>query len=49
MCSDSDSDDDDDDDDNDILTGITYLEFLRDNLPEFLEEVPLMERDKVVF
>jgi len=32
-----------------ILTGVTYLEFLRDHLSEFLEEVSLMERDKVVF
>jgi len=33
----------------DILTGQTYVDFLRENLPEFLEEVPLLERNKIVF
>ena len=33
----------------DILNSETYLEFLRDNLPEFLEEIPLFERSKIVF
>lgn len=33
----------------DILTGQTYVELLRDNLPDFLEEVPLLERNKIVF
>lgn len=33
----------------DILTGATYKEFLRENLPEFLEEVPLSERNHIVF
>jgi hypothetical protein len=33
----------------DILTGQTYVEFLRENLPDFLEEVPLFERNKMFF
>lgn len=33
----------------DILTGAAYLEMLRDNLPEFLEDVPLLERNKIIF
>lgn len=33
----------------DILTGATYVELLRENLPDFLEEVPLLERNKIVF
>jgi len=33
----------------DILTGQTYVDFLRENLPKFLEEVPLLERNKIVF
>lgn len=33
----------------DILTGVTYVELLRENLPDFLEEVPLLERNKIVF
>ena len=28
----------------DILNSETYLEFLRDNLPDFLEEIPLFEK-----
>lgn len=32
-----------------ILTGAAYKEFLRDNLPEFLEEVPLLQRNKIIF
>ncbi|KAG5318827.1 GRM protein, partial [Pseudoatta argentina] len=32
----------------DILNSETYLEFLRD-LPDFLEEIPLFERSKIVF
>ena len=34
---------------SDILNRETYLEFLRDNLPEFLKEVLLFVRDKIVF
>jgi len=33
----------------DILTGERYVELLRENLPDFLEEVPLLERNKIVF
>jgi len=33
----------------DILTGATYVDFLRNDLPEFLEEVPLLERNKIIF
>lgn len=33
----------------DILNGATYLDFLRESLPDFLEEVPLLERKKVIF
>ncbi|EZA47252.1 hypothetical protein X777_16558, partial [Ooceraea biroi] len=33
----------------DILTAATYVELLSDNLPEFLEEVPLYERSKIIF
>ena len=32
----------------DILNSETYLEFLRDNLSDFLEEIPLFERSKIV-
>jgi len=33
----------------DVLTGERYVELLRENLPDFLEEVPLLERNKIVF
>ncbi|KYN00147.1 hypothetical protein ALC62_09081 [Cyphomyrmex costatus] len=33
----------------DILNGERYLELLRENLPKFLEEVPLLYRNKIVF
>lgn len=33
----------------DILTGVTYVDFLQENLPDFLEEVPLYERNKIIF
>jgi len=33
----------------DILTGQSYVEFLQENLPDFLEEVPLFERNKMFF
>lgn len=33
----------------DTLTGASYLEILADNLPEFLEDIPLAERQNIVF
>ncbi|KAL6417052.1 hypothetical protein ACFW04_013025 [Cataglyphis niger] len=33
----------------DVLTGRTYVDFLTENLPDFLEDVPLFERNKIVF
>ncbi|EZA55669.1 hypothetical protein X777_04178 [Ooceraea biroi] len=33
----------------DILTAATYVELLGDNLREFLEEVPLYEKRKIIF
>lgn len=33
----------------DILNGVSYLEFLSENIPDFLEEVPLAERNKIIF
>lgn len=33
----------------DILNGERYMELLRENLPDFLEEMPLLERNKIVF
>jgi len=33
----------------DILNGASYLEFLSTNIPDFLEEVPLAERNKIIF
>ena len=33
----------------DILNSETYLEFLKDNLPDFLEEISLFERNKIIF
>jgi len=33
----------------DILTRATYIELLKNNLLEFLEEVPLLERNKIIF
>ncbi|XP_026829624.1 uncharacterized protein LOC113562960 [Ooceraea biroi] len=31
------------------LTGQTYVELLRENFPDFLEDVPLLERNKIIF
>ncbi|RLU25143.1 hypothetical protein DMN91_003235 [Ooceraea biroi] len=31
------------------LNGASYMEFLMENLPDFLEEVPLINRNKIVF
>ena len=31
------------------LTGASYTEFLADNLPDFLEEIPLINRNKIIF
>lgn len=33
----------------DILTGRTYVDFLTENLSDFLENVPLFERNKIIF
>lgn len=33
----------------DILTSGAYLELLENNLPDFLEEVPLSEREEIIF
>ena len=33
----------------DILNGASYVEFLSENLPEFLEDVPLADRNKIIF
>ncbi|KAL6417367.1 hypothetical protein ACFW04_014543 [Cataglyphis niger] len=33
----------------DVLTGRTYVDFLTENLPDFLEDVPLFERNEIVF
>jgi len=33
----------------DILNGASYLEFLATNIPDFLEEVPLADRNKIIF
>jgi len=32
-----------------ILNGASYLEFLSTNIPDFLEEVPLADRNKIIF
>jgi len=32
-----------------ILNGASYLEFLETNIPDFLEEVPLADRNKIIF
>lgn len=32
-----------------ILNGASYMEFLAENPPDFLEEVPLLERNKIIF
>lgn len=32
-----------------ILNGASYAEFLADNMPEFLEEIPLADRGRIVF
>jgi len=31
------------------LTGASYTEFLAENLPDFLEEIPLFNRNKIIF
>ncbi|EZA48008.1 hypothetical protein X777_14480 [Ooceraea biroi] len=31
------------------LTGQTYVELRRENFPDFLEDVPLLERNKIIF
>jgi len=33
----------------DILNGASYVEFLSTNIPDFLEEVPLADRNKIIF
>ena len=33
----------------DILNSANYVEFLQNTLPEFLEEIPLLERNNIVF
>ena len=33
----------------DILTGERYVQLLTDYLPDFLEDVPLLEKNKIVF
>ncbi|KAL6416439.1 hypothetical protein ACFW04_013468 [Cataglyphis niger] len=33
----------------DVLTGRTYVDFLTENLPDFLEDVPLFEKNEIVF
>jgi len=33
----------------DILNGASYLEFLSTNILDFLEEVPLADRNKIIF
>ncbi|XP_039309087.1 uncharacterized protein LOC120358566 [Solenopsis invicta] len=33
----------------DILNGVSYVEFLSENLPDFLEDVPLADRNKIIF
>ncbi|KAL6416511.1 hypothetical protein ACFW04_011756 [Cataglyphis niger] len=33
----------------DIFTSQIYIEILKDNLPDFLEEVPLLERNEIIF
>ncbi|KAL6417350.1 hypothetical protein ACFW04_012808 [Cataglyphis niger] len=32
-----------------VLTGRSYVDFLTENLPDFLEDVPLFERNEIVF
>ncbi|KAL6268079.1 hypothetical protein P5V15_001168 [Pogonomyrmex californicus] len=31
------------------LNSVSYLEFLSENLPDFLEEIPLLNRNKIIF
>jgi len=31
------------------LNGALYVKFLVENLPEFLEDVPLLDRNKIIF
>jgi hypothetical protein len=33
----------------DILNGASYMEFLSENIPDFLEEIPLANRNKIIF
>jgi len=32
-----------------ILNGASYKNFLAENIPDFLEEIPLAERNKIIF
>ena len=32
-----------------ILNSVTYVELLRNNLPDFLKDIPLLERNKIIF
>jgi len=34
---------------SETLNGASYLEFLAENLPEFLEEIPLFDRNRIIF
>jgi len=31
------------------LNGASYVQFLTENLPDFLEDVPLLDRNKIIF
>jgi len=33
----------------DILNGVIYVELLKNNLPDFLNNIPLLERNKIIF
>ncbi|EFN66426.1 hypothetical protein EAG_01870, partial [Camponotus floridanus] len=33
----------------DILTSAAYIDLLKNDLPDFLEEVPLLDRNKIIF
>lgn len=33
----------------DILNGASYMQFLEDNFPEFLEDIPLADRGRIIF
>jgi len=32
-----------------ILNSVTYVELLRNNLPDFLKDIPLLKRNKIIF